>query len=126
VALEEQAAPAMVQACREVFWRIAEMAEREVPGEALARAHKLKDRLVRAHGSLRVLATPRDQAPEPLLLTSDGLTSGLSDWASQLLQQLEVIAPGVAPQVLKEATREHRFVLQRAGFFTRLPWPVTW
>jgi hypothetical protein len=32
----------------------------------------------------------------------------------------------VARQVLKDATRDHRYVLQRAGFFTRLPWPVTW
>jgi hypothetical protein len=116
----------MVQACREVFWRIAEVAEREVPGESLTRAQKLKERLVPIHASLRVLATPRDRAPEPQLLTPDALTHGLSDWAGQLLEQLEVIAPGVAPQVLKEATREHRYVLQRAGFFARLPWRVSW
>jgi hypothetical protein len=124
--LEEQAAPAMLQAYREVFWRIAEVAEREVPGEALGRAQKLKDRLQATHGSLGVLATPRDKELEPWLLTADAATAGLSDWTRQLLEQLEVIAPGVARQVLKDATRDHRYVLQRAGFFARLPWPLTW
>jgi hypothetical protein len=124
--LEEQASPAMVQAYREVFWRIAEAAEREVPGEAMSRALKLKDRLVPVHDPLRVLATPRERDLEPRLFTAEGITYGLSDWALQLLEQLEVIAPGVAGQVLKDATRDHRYVLQRAGFFSRLPWPVTW
>jgi hypothetical protein len=124
--LEEQASPAMVQAYREVYWRIAEAAEREVPGEALGRAQKLTDRLVPAHAALGILATPRERELEPRLLTADAITFGLSDWAGQLLEQLEVIAPGVAGQVLKEATRDHRFVLQRAGFYDRLPWPLTW
>ncbi|HET7038884.1 MAG TPA: hypothetical protein VFH97_03295, partial [Gemmatimonadales bacterium] len=124
--LEEQASPAMVQAYREVFWRIAETAEREVPGEALGRAQKLKDRLAPTHASLAVLSTPRERELEPRLFTADAVTIGLSDWAGQLLEQLEVIAPGIAGQVLKEATRDHRYVLQRAGFFGRLPWPLTW
>jgi hypothetical protein len=34
--------------------------------------------------------------------------------------------PGTAPKVLKDATREHRYVLQAAGFYSRLPWQVTW
>jgi hypothetical protein len=39
---------------------------------------------------------------------------------------LEVIAPGVAARVLRDAARDHRYVLQRAGFFTHLPWSVHW
>jgi hypothetical protein len=124
--LDEQASPAMVQAYREVFWRIAEAAEQEVPGEAMTRALKLKDRLVPTHDALGVLATPRERELEPRLFTAEGITLSLSDWALQLLEQLEVIAPGAATQVLKHATRDHRYVLQRAGFFTRLPWPVSW
>ena len=34
--------------------------------------------------------------------------------------------PGTAPKVLKDATREHRYVLQAAGFYAGLPWQVTW
>jgi len=37
-----------------------------------------------------------------------------------------VMMPGTAPKVLKDATREHRYVLQAAGFYARLPWQVTW
>ena len=50
----------------------------------------------------------------------------LSDWAHQLLEELEVIAPGVAPEVLKQGTKEQRFMLQTAGFYDRLPWTVRW
>jgi hypothetical protein len=124
--LDEQAPPAMVQAFREVFWRIAEVAEEEVPGEAMSRALKLKDAIAPVHDALRVLATPRGQDVEPSLMTSDAMTFGLSDWSFQLLEQLEVIAPGVAARVLRDAARDHRYVLQRAGFFTHLPWSVHW
>jgi len=29
-------------------------------------------------------------------------------------------------KVLRGATREHRYVLQSAGFYDALPWSVTW
>ena len=61
-----------------------------------------------------------------MVVTPEALTAALSAWAGQLLEQLEVIAPGVATTVLREATREHRFVLQKAGFYERMAWPVTW
>lgn len=124
--LEEQAPPAMVRTFREVFWRIAEVAEQRAPGDAMARALKLRDALAPTHATLRVLGTPREEEAEPCLLTADAMTYGLSDWAFQLLEQLEVIVPGIAPEVLRDATRDHRYVLQRAGFFTHLPWPVSW
>ena len=34
--------------------------------------------------------------------------------------------PGTATKVLKDATREHRYVLQAAGFYGKLPWRVQW
>jgi hypothetical protein len=125
-ALPQQASPAMVDGFREVFARIIEVAEREVPGEARGRAAKIRDMLIPIHRSLVVVSTPRGEEPERLLATPDEMTLGLADWTLQLLEQLEIMAPGVAPQVLREATHEHRYVLQRAGFYGRLPWSVSW
>ncbi len=124
--LPAQPPPALIDAYREVFWRIIEVAEREVPGEAMRRALSLRDTLAPIHGSLAVLGAERGKPPVPVVTTPEAMTSGLADWALQLLEQLEIIAPGVAPGVVRDATREQRYVLQRAGFYTRLPWPVEW
>jgi hypothetical protein len=124
--LSPQPPPSLVDAYRDVFWRIVETAEREVPGEAIRRALSLRDTLAPIHGSLAVLGADRGRPPTPVVTTPEDMTSGLADWALQLLEQLEVIAPGVAPGVVRDATREHRYVLQRAGFYRRLPWPIAW
>jgi hypothetical protein len=124
--LPAQPPPALIDAYREVFWRIVEIAEREVPGEAMRRALALRDTLAPIHTPLTVLGAERGKPAVPVVTTPEAMTSGLADWALQLLEQLEIIAPGVAPGVLRDATRDQRYVLQRAGFYTRLPWPVTW
>src|SRR6266576_1409203 len=54
------------------------------------------------------------------------LSNALTDWSLQLLEGVEVMMPGTAPKILREATREHRYVLQSAGYYGRLPWPVAW
>jgi hypothetical protein len=122
----EQAMPALIQTYRELFSRLAEAAERHVPGEGMKRGFKLRDSLGATHRVLAAVGQPLDRDPVPVVATVEQLTLGLSEWAKQLLEQLEVIAPGVAVAVLKEATKEQRFVLQKAGFYQRLPWAVTW
>jgi hypothetical protein len=124
--IPEQAAPAMIETYRDLFWRIADAAERELPGEALKRSYKLRDALSGTHPPLAVIGTPRDRETAPLVTTSEQLTFALSDWALQLLEQLEIMSPGSAGKVLKEATHEQRFMLQKAGFFGRLPWTIHW
>jgi len=124
--IPEQASPAMVEIYRELFWRIAEAAERELPGEAIKRTYKLRDSLAGTHAPLPVIGTPRDRESEPVVTTAEELTVALGEWAHKLLEGLEIMSPGSAEKVLKEATREQRFMLQKAGFFGRLPWPVHW
>jgi hypothetical protein len=124
--LPVQAAPALIDTYREVFWHIVEVAEREVPGDAERRALGLRDTLAPIHESLTMLGTARGKPAAPVVTTAAAMTSALADWALQLLDQLEIIAPGVAPGVLRDATREQRYVLQRAGFYERFPWRVTW
>ena len=122
----EQASPALIESYRDLFWRIAEAGERHAPDEAMRRAHKVRDTLQSTHPALDAIGIPRDRQARPLVATPEQLTLALCDWALELLQQLEVIVPGIAPDVLRDATREHRFVLQKAGFYKRLPWTVGW
>lgn len=121
-----QAPPALLQIYRELFWAIGQAAEESVPGVALKRAHRLRDSLATIHSSLTAIGRPLDRDPAEIADTPEQLTFALSDWALQLLEELEVIAPGVAATVLQVATRDHRFLLQKAGFYGRLPWTVNW
>jgi len=122
----EQASPALVETYRDLFWRIVEAGERQAPDEARRRAQKVRDALQGTHVALDAIGIARDRKSVPLVVSPEQLTSALSGWALQLLEQLEVIVPGIAPEVLRDATREHRFVLQKAGFYARLPWTVGW
>lgn len=124
--IPEQASPALLQAAREVFWRLAEHVEREAPGDGLRRAERLRDSVAATHASLSTVSVPRNEELHPEVMTPEEMTAGLAEWTRQLLEQMEVVAPGVGPAVLKAATKDHRFVLQRAGFYARLPWTVTW
>ncbi len=124
--IPEQASPALLHAAREVFWRLAEHVEREAPGDGMLRAERLRDSVVETHPSLSAVSVPRDAALRAEVMTPEEMTLGLAEWTRQLLEQVEVVAPGAAPVVLQAATKDHRFVLQRAGFYARLPWTVTW
>lgn len=125
-AVPEQAPPALIQTYRELFWAIAYAAERQVPGEALKRAYAVRDLVAGVHQPIATLGTPLDRDAPDLVASPPELTYALSDWALQLFEQLEIVSPGIATQALQEATRDHRFVLQSAGFYDRLPWTVTW
>lgn len=122
----EQAPPALVQTYRDIFWAIANRAESEVPGDAMKRVYQVRDLLTGVHQALAAIGTPPDREAPDLVATPSELNYALSDWALQLLEQLEVMSPGIAPDVLRDATREHRFVLQKADFYGRLPWAVRW
>jgi len=124
--LPEQASLGLLEAAREVFWLLAEHAEREAPQAGLKRALKLRDEVAETHPPLAAVSVPREQSMASDVMTPEDVTTGLALWTRKLLDQLEVVAPGAAPAVLKAATKDHRFLLQRAGFYVQLPWTVTW
>jgi len=124
--LPPQAPAALVQTYRELYWRITDAVEREVPGEGKRRAQRTSAGLGASHRALELLSAMRDAELADSVVQPDELARALSDWTLQLLEGVEILMPGTAPKVLKEATREHRYVLQSAGFYDRLPWPVTW
>lgn len=125
-AVPAQASPALIETYRELFWAVTERAEAEVSGEGRKRAYRLRDDLLTERPVLKAIGTPLDRDAPDVVATPQELVDALTAWAQQLLGQLEVIAPGIGPTVVREATRDHRFVLQKAGFYDRLPWTVTW
>jgi hypothetical protein len=124
--LPAQAPTALVNTYRELYWRIVDAVEREFPGEAKRRAQKVMSAIVDTHQALALLSVPRGTDTPDAVVKPEELSTALTDWALQLLEGAEVMMPGTATKVLKDATREHRYVLQAANFYGRLPWRVTW
>ena len=124
--LPAQAATALVNTYRELYWRIVDAVEREFPGEARRRAQKVTAAIVDTHQALALMSVPRGTDIPDAVVRPEELSTALTDWALQLLEGAEVMMPGTATKVLKDATREHRYVLQAANFYGRLPWRVTW
>ena len=124
--LPAQAPNALINTYRELFWRIVDAVEKEFPGEAKRRAIKVAGALGRAHPALALISVPRGAEVPEAVVRPDELALALTDWALQLLQGVEIMMPGTIPGILKESTKEHRYVLQAAGFYGRLPWQVSW
>jgi hypothetical protein len=123
--LPVQAPAALIHTYRELYWRVVDAVEGEFPGEAAKRAQRVAATLV-GNPALPLLAAPRSAETPPTVVDAAQLATALTDWTRRLLGELEVVMPGTAARVLREATKEHRYVLQAAGFYGRLPWPVSW
>jgi len=121
-----QAPYALVQTYRELYWRLADEVEREFPTESKRRVQRASAALTAPSHVLGLLSVPRGQDPPDAVVRPEELPEALADFARQLLETVEVVMPGAAPTILRDATREHRYVLQAAGFYNRLPWRVTW
>src|SRR5436309_3213094 len=87
---------------------------------------KVTGAIVDTHQALALMSVPRGTDTPDAVVRPEELSTALTDWALQLLEGAEVMMPGTALKILKDATREHRYVLQAAGFYGRLPWRVTW
>lgn len=124
--LPAQAPNSLINTYRELYWRIADEVEKELPGQGRRRAQKVCAGIIGTHKALALLSAPRGADTPEAVIRPEDLSSALSDWSLQLLEGVEVMMPGTAPRILKEATKEHRYVLQSAGFYGHLPWQVAW
>ena len=124
--LPQQAPNALINTYRELYWRIVDEVEKEFPGDARRRAQKVSVGIMDLHRAIGILSAPRGADTPDAVVRPEELSSALTDWSLQLLEGVEVMMPGTAPKILRDATREHRYVLQSAGFYGRLPWQVTW
>src|SRR5205085_1157438 len=122
----QQAPNALINTYRELYWRIVDEVDKEFPGDARRRAQKVSAGILDAHKAIALLSAPRGAETPDAVVQPEELSSALTDWSLQLLEGVEVMMPGTAPKILREATREHRYVLQSAGYYGRLPWQVSW
>ncbi len=121
-----QAAPALVTLFRNFVWDLAELAEREVPGDGAKRAEKVRARLSLGHEALKSVGGARGSAFADPIVEPDAFADGLATWTRDFLGELEVMHPGIATRILKEAARAQRFQLAALDFFDRLPWKIEW
>jgi hypothetical protein len=124
--LPAQAPNALINTYRELYWRIADEVEKELPGQGRRRAQKVCAGIIGTHKALALLSAPRGVDTPEAVVRPEELSNALSDWSLQLLEGVEVMMPGTAPRILKEATKEHRYVLQSTGFYGHLPWQLAW
>jgi hypothetical protein len=121
-----QAPPAMVAMLRTVVWNIAELAEQELPGEGAKRAERARLRVMAEHRVLGHFGGPRGVEGSDPLAEPSALADAIGAWTRELCGGMEIVNPGCAPRLVKEATREHRFALNAMGFFERIPWRIQW
>lgn len=121
-----QALPAQVKLYREIHTRVLTGVEQELPVDGVRKHQRISGVLRQQHPGIELLTAPEYGAGPAIAVTGDALTTALAAWVAQLLQEIEVVAPGAALRVLKQATKDQRYVLQAAGFYDRLPWRVNW
>lgn len=125
-AMPLQATPALVSLLRNYVWDLNDLCEREVPNDAAKRGEKVRLKLSATDEALRSVGGPRGSGFADPIIEPRVFTDSLAAWTKEFLGELEVMHPGIAPKVLKEACREPRFQLAALGFFDRLPWKIEW
>ncbi len=124
--LPRQAPPAMIRMFRDYAWDLADLIEREAPGQGAKRAERVRQRLLPQHQVLQWVGGARgtqqgDPVVEPVVLAD-----GVAAWTRDLLTEVEVLQPQSAPRLVRDAAREYRFALNAVGFFEKLPWRIQW
>ena len=121
-----QAPPAMVAMLRNVVWSITDLLEQEHPGDGAKRTERARQRLMPQLPVLQHFGGARGvEGSDPLAEPAE-LAEALATWSREVLGELEIINPGCAPRLMRDAAREHRFALNALGFFERLPWRIQW
>ena len=125
--LPVQAAPALIQAYRELAAAIVARLVSEGGDGAPAVAEAARQALLPVHPALRAfaLSTSDSRVPRGTAQPADAVTGAVSAWVTELLWT--AASDGPEPEtLLRDAARERRHVFQSAGFFDQLPWKVAW
>lgn len=121
-----QAPSTQVRVYREIFNRISLAIEAELPAEGRRKGERASVAVQALHPVFSVLTSAAAEEELTLPISADALTASFADWTSRVLEEVELVSPGSAERLIRESTRDQRFVLQAAGFYERLPWQVRW
>src|ERR1041384_4188906 len=81
--LPAQAPTSLINTYRELYWRIADEVEKELPGEGRRRAQKVCAGIIGTHKALALLSAPRGVDTPEAVVRPEDLSSALSDWSLQ-------------------------------------------
>ncbi len=124
--LPVQVLPSQVRMYRELWVRISEAIESELPGDGLRRVDRVTTRFLAVRPSLEDLLPSNGGDPAMVATPAARITADLAAWTGALLTEVEVVSPGAGPRILQDATRDQRHLLQAAGFYAHFPWSLTW
>ena len=125
--LPVQANPSLVQAYRELTRALVlRLVEAGNPG-APAVAEYAREALVPDHPCLAAYTALPD-APDPTdpMVDAEALTAGIAQWVTEIILAAVDLDTTRPEQILRSVTHERRHAFQSAGFFQKLPWPITW
>lgn len=124
--LPVQAAPALIQAYRELVRGVVEKLTAHGSESAPALAEHARIELAKSHTSLAHFSTTNGRATKDPVADTRALTAGIAAWLSEILWTGVGHDAPPPEQLLRDLTRERRHMFQSAGLFERLPWRVEW
>jgi hypothetical protein len=121
-----QAHGTQVRVYRELFNRISLAIVAELPSDGRRKGERASVAVQAVHPVFTVLTSPSTE-DEPLApISAEALTASFADWTARVLQEVELVSPGSAERLIRDSTRDQRFVLQAAGYYDKLPWKIRW
>ena len=126
VGLPAQVLPSQVRMYRELYLRLSNAIETELPGDGLRRVDRVTARLLPVRAALSHILPSNGSDPAMVATPAAEITADLAAWMGALLTEVEVVSPGAGPRILQATTREQRHLLQAAGFYAHFPWSLTW
>jgi hypothetical protein len=121
-----QAPLAQVKAYRDLFRRISDAVEAELPEEGKRKNQRASVAVSASFPVFMVLAGSDPEEEPSVPVGADALTQSFADWTIRVLGEVELVSPGTAERLVRDSTREQRFVLQAAGYYDKLPWRINW
>jgi hypothetical protein len=125
--LPVQANPSLIQAYRELTRALVDaLVQAGNPG-APAVAEYAREALVPDHPCLARYSalTPPPELDDPVV-DAEALTAAVAQWVTEIILAAVDLDTTPPEKILRTVTHERRHAFQSAGFFQRLPWPVTW
>ena len=118
-----QAAPALVQAYREVTNALVQRLVAAGRDGAPAIAEQARVNLAKSHPELESFVIGKKPTREPIADTTK-VTAAVSAWVTEIMWAAADHEGAPPAELLKELTWERRHMFQSAGFYEKMPWKV--
>jgi hypothetical protein len=125
--LPVQANPSLIQAYRELTRAlVGKLVEGGNPGAPKV-AEYAREALVPDYPCLASYSalSPAPHLHDPVV-DAEGLTAAIAQWVKEIILAAVDLDTTRPEQILRSVTHERRHAFQSAGFFQKLPWPITW